>query len=90
MTKSIIIFFIALGALLPLASRTQTTVIYKGVTPSEIKLNITRIEWDTLDDYPVKLDINIANGKVTKITLPALDFYEQNTKEETDRLARLP
>jgi len=42
------------------------------------------------EEHQVVLDIDIVNGKVTKITLPALDFYEQGTEVKTDQLARLP
>lgn len=155
MTKSIILFLIALGALLPLASRSQTTIVYKGAAPTEIKLNISRIEWDTLDilllytsdgrahelicgfnpwygesrsrleyknhykvrvaqfhmndfsclhlfnfskaafegvsdEHPVVLNIDVNAGKVAKITLPALDFYEKGAEDKTDQIARLP
>lgn len=155
MIKSIIVFFIALAALLPLASRSQTTVVYEGQNPSALQLKIERIEWDTLDvlilytddgrghelicgfnpwygesrsrleyknnfkariaqfhmddfsclhlfnfskaafegvskEHPVTLDIDIKNGKLTKITLPALDFYERDEPETTEQTTQLP
>jgi len=155
-TKFFIYSFIALGALIPLLTRSETTVVYKGQMPTSMVLEITKIEWDSLDvinlytrdgrahelicgfnpwygesrsrleyknqyrarvaqfhfddhsclhlfnfskaafegvdsEHSVKLEIDIKNGKVAKIILPDLNYFEAPaTPPKTEQLARLP